>query len=138
MNRQQMERIENRLLEERNRTLEALRTLGADIEEDGSSGELSNYPTHPADRGSETQEEDIDIALAQRQREQLDAIDLALERLRSSPEEFDKSVVSGRTIPFERLELIPWTRVLADENAPNELGREPDSPDEARPSRDRR
>lgn len=134
MDQKQIDRIESRLLEERRRTMQALRELGADIEDDGSGGELSNYPTHPADRGAEVQEEDIDIALAQRQREQLEAIDLALTRLREAPEDFDRSVVSGRQIPFERLVLLPWTRVLADEDAPaEEPGRIMTSPDEPRP-----
>lgn len=137
MDRNQIERIENRLLEERSRTMDALRKLGADIEDDSSGGELSHYPTHPADRGTENQEEDIDIALAQRQREQLEAIDFALARLRESPEDFDKSIVSGRTIPFERLELIPWTRVLPDEDAPGEPGRQLHPPGEEPPTGDR-
>jgi RNA polymerase-binding transcription factor DksA len=131
MNDKQRERIESRLLEERQRTVRALRELGADLEEDGSGGELSHYPTHPADRGSENQEEEVDIALAQRQREQLLAIDSALMRLRESPDDFDRSVVSGRRIPFERLDLIPWTRVLADEDpSSEEPGRTLTSPGE--------
>ena len=110
-------RLEQRLLEERAKTTEALRELGEDLEvSEENSGELSRMPTHLADRASDVQEEEMDIVLAEQQAERLRLIDDALERLRKAPEEFDRSVVSGRRIPFERLDLIPWTRVLPDED----------------------
>jgi RNA polymerase-binding transcription factor DksA len=117
LNQQQLKRIEQRLLEERQKAAAALRELGSDLEgSEDAGGELSNIPTHLADLGSNVQEEEMDLVLAEQQLERLHAIDEALVRLRQTPQEIDVSVVSGRPIPFERLELIPWTRVLADED----------------------
>lgn len=116
LSNQERHRLERRLLEEREKSVTALRELGLDLQyAEERSGELSRMPTHLADRGSDVQEEEMDIALAEQQAERLRLIDDALSRLRESPDEVDRSIVSGRTIPFERLELVPWTRVLADE-----------------------
>lgn len=116
---EQRRRIEERLLEERQQAADALRDLGADIARDEpAGGELSRVPTHLADLASDEQEGDMDARLAERQAERLHAIDEALDRLRERPDEFDRSIISGRRIPFERLELLPWTRVLADEERP--------------------
>ena len=114
---QERSRLERRLLEERKKTTTALRELGMDLEyAEERSGELSRMPTHLADRASDVQEEEMDVALAEQQAERLRLIDEALSRLRESPGEFDLSIRSGRRIPFERLDLVPWTRVLADED----------------------
>ncbi len=128
LNEKQRQRIEERLLEEREQATGDLRELNADMEEGEPAGELSRAPTHLADRGSDAQEEDMDAMLAERQAERVHAIDDALERLRQLPEEFGRSEISGRDIPFERLELIPWTRVLADEerSETGEPGRSPE------------
>ena len=115
LNEDQRRRIEERLLEERDQAMADLRELGNDIEEGQPAGELSRVPTHLADRGSDAQEDDMDAMLAERQAERVHAIDDALERLRQRPDEFGQSILSGKDIPFERLEMIPWTRVLADE-----------------------
>lgn len=115
LNEDQRRRIEDRLLEERDQAMADLRELETDIEEGEPAGELSRVPTHLADRGSDAQEDDMDAMLAERQTERVHAIDDALERLRERPEEFGQSILSGKDIPYERLEMVPWTRVLADE-----------------------
>jgi RNA polymerase-binding transcription factor DksA len=115
LNDEQIAHLEKRLHEERAEALDNLRGFARDIETAETSTELSNIPTHPADRGSEVQEESIDVALAEQQASRLRAIDDALTRLRENPAEFDVSMVSGLRIPYERLELLPWTRVRADE-----------------------
>lgn len=113
---QQRARIEERLLAERSRTLEAIRDLRGDlVEEDEPTEEDGLISNHPADRGTDQQEEEMDVDLLRIQDERLTRIDDALERLRESPEAFGVSEVSGRRISFERLELVPWTRVCADE-----------------------
>lgn len=113
----QVARLEERLLEERASTAQTLRELGMDIEGTAmSDGDLSRIPTHLADQASDVQEEEMDIQIAERNSRLLALIDDALARLRESPETFDVSAVSGRRIPFERLEIVPWTRVLPDEN----------------------
>ena len=112
----QRETLEERLLAERDRTVEAIRDLRGDLQdEDEPTEEDGAVSNHPADRGSDQQEEEMDVDLLRIQDERLTRIDDALERLRTSPEDFDVSEVSGRRISFERLELVPWTRVCADE-----------------------
>lgn len=120
----QLAQLEQRLYEERVQAVENLRDLSRDIEAAEQRTELSNIPTHPADRGSEVQEESIDVALAEQQAARLRAIDDALTRLRENPAEFDRSIASGLPIPFERLELLPWTRVRADEQPDTSGGEE--------------
>jgi RNA polymerase-binding transcription factor DksA len=116
LSQQQKQRIEQRLLEEREQCSAVLRTLSSELEAgEQATGELTETPTHLADRGSDVQEEEMDVALAERQIERLHLIDEALTRLRETPAEFDRSVVSGAEIPFERLVLLPWTRVRVEE-----------------------
>lgn len=119
MTEDQKRHLEQRLLQERERTVEVLSSLEADaMQPEADAGELSHLPTHPADRGTDVFERQIDLSLVERQRERLRLIDDALERLREDPDSFDISIVSGRRIPFARLELIPWTRVCVDEEEP--------------------
>jgi RNA polymerase-binding transcription factor DksA len=108
--------MENRLLEERRQAATTLQSTVADIASNTTSdGDLSKVPSHLADQASDAQDQELDTIVAERQSERIEAIDDALRRLRETPEEFDVSVVSGAPIPFERLDLLPWTRVLADE-----------------------
>ena len=96
----QLRRIEQRLLHEREM---ALRTL---------LGTRTDIQRHPI---ADMRKEEMDIHLAERHSEFIGLIDAALRRLRESPEDFHLSVVSGEPIPFERLEMVPWTRRLTSE-----------------------
>lgn len=108
--------IEERLLEERDRALEDLNTA---VEEESqpqaaSSGDLSKYPSHPADAASHADEADTDFRLANRNTDRLNRIDAALNRLREHPETFGRCEIDGEPIAVERLRLIPWTTRCAD------------------------
>jgi RNA polymerase-binding transcription factor DksA len=104
------------LLEERHQASQALRSTSADIASNSTDdGDLSKVPSHLADQASDVQDEELDTIVAERESDRIEAIDDALRRLREEPETFDVSAISGTRIPFERLDLIPWTRVLADE-----------------------
>ena len=48
--------------------------------------------------------------LADRASRELEEIDAALQRLYETPERFGLSESTGRPIPFERLDIIPWAR----------------------------
>jgi len=96
----QVKRIEQRLLKERET---ALRTLV------GTRTDIQRSPI------ADMRKEALDIHLAERHSEFISLIDDALLRLRESPEDFHLSVVSGAPIPFERLEMVPWTRRLTSE-----------------------
>lgn len=117
LSEQQIRHLENRLLEERRQATEILRSTEADFESNTTDdGDLSKIPSHLADQATDAQDEEVDAIVAQQQSDRIEAIDEALRRLRDDPEQFDVSTVSGKRIPFERLELIPWTRVLASED----------------------
>lgn len=106
----QLHRIEERLLEERARALGDVNRSQATAAE----GELertsdpSEAPTHLADRATETEDEELEAALAEREIGEIAEIDAALERLYKHPREFGRSEQTGRDIPFDRLELVPW------------------------------
>ena len=110
-----LERVEERLLEERESTLDAIHQAEREEEEGQreSSGALSRLPSHPADAASDTQEAEKDLANVTRESEQLALIDSALRRLRRTPETFGVCAECGRAIEPERLELVPWARLCA-------------------------
>jgi RNA polymerase-binding transcription factor DksA len=131
LSEEQIRHIENRLLEERRQASEALRSTAQDIESNiTDDGDLSKVPSHLADQASDTQDEELDTIVAERESDRIEAIDDALRRLRDQPDRFDVSAVSGERIPFERLDLIPWTRVLAKEEQAKEQGRSGSGRDE--------
>lgn len=107
--------LEKRLLEERDRALEDIQQAEREEEEGQreSAGELSRFPTHPADAASDTQEAEKDLANVNRESERLARIDEALRTLRNDPEEYGVCERCGKDIAAERLELVPWTRLCA-------------------------
>ncbi len=58
-------------------------------------------------------ERERDLALSAQAREAVEEIDAALERITAGT--YGYSVVSGRLIPRERLEALPWSSVLVEE-----------------------
>lgn len=109
----QRQEIETVLKQERDR---ALRVLNRTVDERSnesdrdSDGDLTSVPFHPADRGTDTMQEELDASNATRVSRELADIDDALARLYRDPDGFGISEKTGRPIPFERLKLIPWAR----------------------------
>jgi RNA polymerase-binding transcription factor DksA len=109
----QRRHLEQRLREERARAGDALeRTLANWSLADGRgrAGDLTSVPFHPADRGTDTIDDELEAASATRLSRELAEIDAALARLYEAPERFGRCVGTDREIPFERLEVIPWAR----------------------------
>ncbi|HEU4647730.1 MAG TPA: TraR/DksA family transcriptional regulator [Gemmatimonadales bacterium] len=108
----QRRHLEGRLREERERVLRVLRRYddSRDIGETEADGDLSDYPFHLADRGSDTYDQEMESVLAERASRELEAIDDALRRLYEAPERFGLCEETGDPIPFERLDLVPWAR----------------------------
>ncbi|CAA9336798.1 MAG: hypothetical protein AVDCRST_MAG40-2208 [uncultured Gemmatimonadaceae bacterium] len=112
----QRRELERRLLEERERATSELGRLGrrfAETEQD-ADGDLSTYPFHPADQGTDEFDRQLDSAEETRVSRELSEIDAALERLYERPERFGLDERTGAEIPFERLALIPWARRRVD------------------------
>lgn len=113
LNASQLDQLERRLKEERSRAMEDLnRTIAANAggSEQDRSGDLTSVPLHMADRGTDTNQKELEASNATRLSRELAEIDAALERLYSEPEKFGISEETGLEIPFERLNLIPWAR----------------------------
>ena len=62
-------------------------------------------------------EAELDAANAMRISRQLTEIDAALDRLHRDPARFGICEDTGRDIPFERLEVIPWARTCGQAGA---------------------
>jgi RNA polymerase-binding transcription factor DksA len=112
----QLAALEQRLLEERRTATRIVRELGREIES-GAAEHAALRLRYAPDSDHDSQQESAG-SIVQWHTERLSLIDDALNRLRETPDDFNVSVVSGLTIPYERLETTPWTRVLAEEAEP--------------------
>jgi DnaK suppressor protein len=112
MTEEQRKHLERRLLEERAR---ALRAVGSFSEQSSATereqaGDLTAYPLHQADEGTDTMEREMDYQLASRQTALLSQIDEALRTLYETPERYGQCERNGHEISFERLDVMPWVR----------------------------
>ena len=126
MNANTRKKIEQRLLDERRGAMETLGTLDErtrDLMGDGDDGELSNYPQHLADEGTDTMEQEKSFLLASAEGRRLYQIDEALRRLYKTPDDFGSCAVCGKAISAERLDLIPWTTTCAEHAEQDETSR---------------
>ena|SRR5438477_282866 len=78
-------------------------------------------PFEPSDVAPDLLEEEIEQGLAERQRDELEAVERAERRLAEGI--YGLSVESGEPIPDARLEAIPWAERTAEEQARYELRR---------------
>jgi DnaK suppressor protein len=109
-----------RLQEERARALAALNRSVAESAaetEEERSGDVSTMPTHQADLGTDTMQQELDASNETRLSRELAEIGDALERLVQTPEKFGVCQDTGAEIPFARLDIIPWARTCADAEA---------------------
>ena len=77
-----------------------------------SLGEDSLVDNHPADIGTEVYQRSRDIAAHDRLMHRVEAIDAALKRYEKG--EYGICEHCGKKIPYERLELIPYTTVCTN------------------------
>lgn len=115
----QRDRLERRLLDERERATADLARLSrrfAETEQD-EDGDLSKVPFHPADKGTDEFDRELAAQEETRVSRELAEIDAALERLYAAPERFGLDERTGEEIAFERLELIPWARRRVDQRS---------------------
>jgi RNA polymerase-binding transcription factor DksA len=108
----QRRHFERRLLEERERLTQSLARYAAETHDTvrDETGELSAFPSHPADLGTDTTDQELDASNAARQTAELAEIDAALERLYQRPAEYGRCERGGDEIPLERLEALPSAR----------------------------
>ncbi|MEW4021975.1 TraR/DksA C4-type zinc finger protein [Bacillus sp. YAF8] len=77
-----------------------------------SSGELSSYDNHPGDQATELYEREKDLALLDHEREHLRDIDYSLRQIENGT--YGICEVSGKEIPYDRLEALPTATTLAE------------------------
>jgi len=114
MTKEQRDQLEQRLLKERQRAVKAVRQLDENLSPQDEDGDLTTYPFHLADEGTDTMEQEQGFLLRSQEGRLLYEIDEALRTLYKTPEDFGKCVEPGKEIAFERLELVPWTRHCLD------------------------
>jgi RNA polymerase-binding transcription factor DksA len=113
MTNEQRSHLEARLLEERKRATDLLARYAVqheDEDEQDEAGDLSKMPLHMADQGTDTMRQEIEAVMADRETATLTEIDAALERLYHTPDQFGICEKTGKEIPFERLDIVPWAR----------------------------
>lgn len=116
MKRSDRNRIEKRLLEEREERIEILAEIDERFKERLEMGDddLTKYPLHMADEGTDTMDQEKEFLLAHQEGEQLLEIDESLRRLYREPEKFGICDNCGREIGLERLEMVPWAKLCID------------------------
>jgi RNA polymerase-binding transcription factor DksA len=128
----QRRHLERRLHEERARalmTLNASVNEQADADEQDRSGDLSAWPLHQADLGTDTMQSELDASNATRVSRELAEIDAAGERLYNTPEKYGVCEDTGGDIPYDRLDLIPWARTCGGTTRSHDPARGEDRPD---------
>ena len=80
--------------------------------EDGEMGDVQ-FDDESGEGDTMVVERERDLALSAQARQTIADIDAALERMADGT--YGYSIVSGRPIPRERLEAIPWATVLVEE-----------------------
>lgn len=116
MRKAELKRIEERLLEERKERIEVLAEIDERFQERLEVGddELTKYPLHMADEGTDTMEEEKEFLLAHQEGEQLLEIDASLRLLYKEPDEFGVCESCGEEIGVERLEMVPWAKLCIE------------------------
>ena len=84
-----------------------------------ASGDLSNMPIHMADIGSDNYEQEFTLNLIQSEREELKAIDSALEKIGTGT--YGRCENCEDEIPRSRLKVIPHARLCISCQRSHEL-----------------
>lgn len=118
---QERNRIGAVLLKERESTLDLIAQFDERAEDLRTrAGEMSVYRFHPADVGTESQEQEKDFLLTSMEGRRLYEIDEALSKLYKEPESFGLCAECGRPIGFERLEIVPFAKLCVEDQAATE------------------
>ncbi len=114
MNKKERAELERALVAERTRLARRLAQFDArtGATPQDRSGDLSLFPLHPADEGTDAMELELDSSLAMRAGELLSEVDDALRALYAG-EKYGICQECGKAIPHARLLLIPWARHCA-------------------------
>lgn len=113
MEPQKLEYFKSRLLEERNRLVAELDENSRDLSENARD-QAEEGPLEP-DVGSDVFSQEVTLIERDYLQYELKEIEKALRLIETGRYGF--SVVSGKPIPLERLEALPWADRLVEEEA---------------------
>jgi len=111
MNKKDLKRFENMLLEERSRILRSIRSIEEESRNESgrdASPDLASY----AEVGTDAFELETALNIASHESDQIQEIDDALERMRNGT--YGVCEGSGKEIPRKRLEAFPAARYTVD------------------------
>lgn len=116
MTKKERDHLEQHLLRERERALKALQKFDDRTRSEGpqGDGDLTSYPLHLADEGTDTMEQEKAFLLATKEGSLLYAIDAALRTLYREPEKYGVCNNCGSEISFERLDFVPWAKYCVE------------------------
>lgn len=102
--------VRDSLMKQRARLLRLREDLAKEIQRlrDEACEETPNYSMHMADAATDSFDRDLVLGLASNEQEGLYEIDAALKRIEDGT--YGVCELTGKAIPWERLEAIPWTR----------------------------
>src|SRR6516162_2284784 len=102
--------IANRLIKQRKKLLRLREILLKEIHQLTAEAceETPSYSMHPADAATDSFDRDLVLALASFEQDGLYEIDAALRRIDDGT--YGVCELTGRPIPWKRLEAVPWTR----------------------------
>lgn len=111
---EQRSTLEKRLVEERQRVAERAGRHDDEIANSDQDGDLTTYPLHLADEGTDTMEQEQDLLMRSRDGQHMALIDNALRKIYKESDRYGICENCGRDIPHERLEMVPWARFCLD------------------------
>lgn len=121
LSKEQINMLQQQLLEHKNDIEQSLKQNEAFQLQRGhphdSSGELSSYDNHPADEATELFERGKDLALKEHLQKEMEDIERALKAIVAGT--YGQCITCGRSIPYERLQVIPAT-VYCKEHSPDQ------------------
>lgn len=124
MTKEQLEHLEQRLLKERQRAVKAVRQLEDTLTPLDEDGDLTNYPFHLADEGTDTMEQEQGFLLRSQEGRLLYEIDDALRVLYKEPEHYGKCLKCESEIPLDRLDVVPWAKYCLEHQEQEEAAAE--------------
>ena len=125
MKKKQLEHIEKRLQEERDRVMKELGYYGEQFKGtlQSSDGDLSAYSFHMADQGPDAMEREKQFLFASKEGRYLWHVNEALRRLYKDPAQFGKCHECGDEVGFDRLDALPHARLCIKCKAQEEDGK---------------
>jgi RNA polymerase-binding transcription factor DksA len=113
MKKRQLDHLEKRLLEERERVIKELGHYDESFSStlQGAGGDLSSYSFHMADQGTDAMEREKQFLFASQEGRYLWHVNEALRRLYQSPKTFGQCHDCGEAIDLDRLDALPHARL---------------------------